>query len=549
MKTYFAKAIIFIIICATSITCKKPNEGVSLNINADITKYSVLVTVSDAQDDTKTPANISMVIEGVDAEAIYESGGTKKFEFGDGKITLISKPSAVVSDNDPLKFKIVIAAEGYLPVNYPVTINPDQNQQMIEISLVSKSNPPAGVTSATASFSLNNGAMATNGTITTPLENDKTENAQITIPANTKFYDKNGTQITGGNLSAEVLHFDSKSVESLNSYPGSFVAEDAILADGSKENITFVTAGFVSVDMKIGSSPVKKFDKPVTISMGVSNDVINPETGMTAKEGDIMPIWSYEVSDGQWKFEKNATIVKVNGVLTVSFTTDHLTWFNMDYYSRSCTQSARFRINTNGNSGMYYFEYYLENQPYPFYTREMYVTDRMEFGYYRIPSAKFKLVISKESWRNATYSYRINQGWSSFRTVTYSYLAPFKKVIAETPYTSFCNAAGTITNVNFQGASAPPIFKIDFTGKCSNKSTTIKPSVYIQFQEVGKSSPRWANLGYMSKGHLETTQLEIGKTYNFRAWYSNSYFKATHKIEKTDYKETVILPGSICNSF
>jgi hypothetical protein len=136
--------------------------------------------------------------------------------------------------------------------------------------------------------------------------------------------------------------------------------------DGILEETVFISGGFASIEIKDGSGRVaktfetssrlekaKEFEYADVLSNGlptiviqVPGGTINPETGVEVQEGDSVDVWSYEVSEGVWNDERREEITESddNGNFKVSFPTDHLTTWNLDWKGDYCAYSRTIHI-------------------------------------------------------------------------------------------------------------------------------------------------------------------------------------------------------------
>ncbi len=79
-----------------------------------------------------------------------------------------------------------------------------------------------------------------------------------------------------------------------------------------------------------------QFDQPVDIVMQTPKDLLHPGTNQPIQLGDDLPLWSYNDATAEWKYH-GLGIVEANAVDTqvfdVRLSTQHLSWFNVDFPS------------------------------------------------------------------------------------------------------------------------------------------------------------------------------------------------------------------------
>ncbi len=102
--------------------------------------------------------------------------------------------------------------------------------------------------------------------------------------------------------------------------------------------------------MRVGNTSVEQFSQPVSVQIGIKPNTNNPITGTTVRAGDVIPLWSYDENNGNWKFEGNYTVnskIGLGGNQELFIKKDdvtHLSWYNLDWFFNSCYQSATFNI-------------------------------------------------------------------------------------------------------------------------------------------------------------------------------------------------------------
>lgn len=172
--------------------CKKPTEGVRLNVNANFFEYSVAVKFVEMANTSATPSNVYISVGGRDASYIYDISGDKDLLVNDGYIQLGINPAIMPTDGNPVEFVIEASAEGYLPVSQIVKINKGETNQRFTIEMMNLTSPPAGIKVETESITLNNGVLGTAGIIT---NNKRTDSVyyddgitSVVLPEGTDFY-------------------------------------------------------------------------------------------------------------------------------------------------------------------------------------------------------------------------------------------------------------------------------------------------------------------------------------------------------------------------
>jgi hypothetical protein len=175
---------------------------------------------------------------------------------------------------------------------------------------------------------------------------------KIIVPKGVVLEDAEGKPVTG-KISVDVVHYDANTTELL---PGGLVAlaEDVPVDQNdtgkrSTQEVNFVSAGFTSVSMKNEKGDiVKNFkEKNITVTITLPKSTINPETGNLVKIGDKIPIWSYDVETGKWKYEDLGSVV-VNpddsSTWAVNYNLPHLSYWNLAWYQSFVCKTAHINI-------------------------------------------------------------------------------------------------------------------------------------------------------------------------------------------------------------
>ncbi|MFZ4797244.1 MAG: hypothetical protein ACOYMA_07090 [Bacteroidia bacterium] len=496
--------------------CKNPAEGFIITVNSDISTNNFGFRVLNANPNLEEiPPNLTMKIVGPNADLVFSSDGSKNFSVGSGIFSLILKPGIKPSLSNSIKFTVMLESNGYIKSITPIEII-DEGSKSFDIFMVKKDNPPIGVAVKEETIVLpSNGELAATTIIEIPLTNGKQETAKLEIPKGTKMLDENGNVITGS-VNISLAHFDNRSQESLNSFPGGFTATNLVDKNGKEmEPVVFETAGFISIDMSNGTQTVKSFSSPIAVSMGINENTTNPETNSIVKEGDSIPTWSLDTKTGQWTKEDVAVIVKnsTTNKLETVFNIPHLSWWNLDYYYGSCTYGSAITIKSNTNNYTYrYMEVVNSNNSYYFSIVES-VKNGNIIGFRRAPIGR-------------SVKLRIYSGTDYYNKGS---------VIAESGLFQMCGSSISLT-VNIP---PPTIVNIDISGKCVVGGRVIRPSLSVYFKEKGKY---WYDyLGFMNNGKISTDRFVLGKTYVFATYYSGRVYEYERVINSKNYTEVMSL--------
>ncbi|WP_298764246.1 hypothetical protein [uncultured Polaribacter sp.] len=525
------------------ISCENPLKDFKVAVDTAVFDKNIQITVFDPVNPINLDGSNKLNIEllGEDATKIVSDGGSKtNFPLIDGVLQLAVNPAYNTED---LRFIVRVSGKDYLTTTIPVNIN--QNDTLVNIfaNIVNIKDTPNGVSLIESIKPLKDNKLNEDLIVITD-DSGENEFTQVEIIKDTEFRDEAGNELSNsGDLKVRVVNFDSQIDESLNSFPGGFSPDSVELENGEIDNEgSFSTAGFVSIDMFVGGVEVKEFSKPITITMEVDRDVVNPNTGAKVKIGDLLPVWSYSKDDGVWKYHTETIIQENNqGNLFVKYTTTHLSWYNLDYWLRGCDDYRRFDVKIsapgvtreNGYRLATSLVYAGTNQNVSYKSnRTANFYDGKSFGYYRTPNTNLQFVVYEGS---STYAkgkevYRSNIfNGCDFNQISIN-LNDFKN-----------NLPPQIVNVN-----------INFSGVCDSR--IIKPSSFLYMLEDytnyrGQIYKRSKYVGYIRRGKITLYNITLNKEYEFQTYYKGRVYnhKYTFTSENVDL-ENFVIPDDLCNS-
>ncbi|MEJ2883488.1 hypothetical protein [Pedobacter sp. GR22-6] len=492
--------------------CKNPGEGVTININTNVLKSPTAVQfVNAVKNAPNQPDDFPVTIGGKDADKVVTITNKTQFNAVDGRIFLALKKGVVPSEANPVVFTVAAEVAGFTPATKTFRITSEAPSATV-VPLIEYANPVPGTTAVVENNPIVGGVTPTVITIETPTNPGMEEQATITIPAGTEFRDAAGNLINATSLESRVVQFGTDSPEALAAFPGGFDVANITGENGQpiEGGVAFITAGFIAMDMYAGGTEVKNFSKPIEVSMGVSPEVTNPETGTVVKAGDQVPVWSLDDKTGQWKYESEATIVKdAQGNLTASFSATHLSYWNLDWYSTFCPNTTTITYSMPGYVTEQYQVELVSSNGYVSYSYPT-LTDGAKYVQ-RLPTGNFKIVV-----RNP-----INN-----------------VIIVETP--SFNGCGGNVT-VNFPAKNDLDIVNvaINLQGTCPNKPLNTNIDSHALVYEKGKPRSQGTTV-YVKLGKLNL-QLKNNTEYVVEAQYGDAWKTANIAFKKQDFS----FPGTV----
>lgn len=303
------------------------SKGLSIDFNAK--DFIINGKVFDANTKNVVSKDVMINIEGDNKDKVEKTS----FNFKTGDIEFKLKDGIKPSISNPLKLVVVAKVDGYISSSTTLDIK-DNKSSFFSIDLVDLKQPPKGVTTAEKSgISVNNGALGSNLSANLTSK-DTNANMSIKLNEGTVLKDSSGSPLSG-NIKADVAFFDNQSSQILTNFPGGL--NNVNISNQNRDGF-FVTGGFTSIELTDSSGKkAETFSKPMEITMQIPKSTINPETGNEIKEGDKVGLWSYNPNTGKWTSENEVTIGKLDssGNYTANYSVNHLSYWNLDWFSSS----------------------------------------------------------------------------------------------------------------------------------------------------------------------------------------------------------------------
>lgn len=525
--------LLYAVLCVAGLmySCQKPTEGIKVIINSSTLFPAPTVIKFTNADSTSAnkPGTFAVTISGPGASLVQMASGGTNFQASNGIISLALTKDAHPTVANPVVFTVLATLPNFAPILQNVTIT--QNALSIyNVKALEYAKPAQGTTVLTGiATGLNAGTLPAAYAITTPQTTTMTEQATVRFDGGTQMQDANGATISAGALNFNVVQYGTNASASIQALPGGTSTATAVTTSGVaiNGNVNFVTAGLLQMNLDAGGVPVKKFSKPVSVSIELSSGLTNFATGKPIQAGDVIPYWSLNETTGQWKSEGNATlVVDSKGKLSAPIQISHLscwsvgwTWGATGAYG-TCGSSLNVTINTsdpNFKGGPYNVLLETPDGTYLGGVQGVTISNGNVVTLSSVPGiAQAKIVVS---------------GGIPYTSVQSNLFEP-------------CSAGNV--NITVPVSSNTVNVAVDILGLCNGKDLTILPSATFElYQQTGSTYTDAGTLQLVNgKG---TTGLQVGQLYYLTTTYNGKdYTTDPFSVSKTDF--TVPSPALTLNA-
>ncbi len=294
----------------------------------------------------------------IGADSLSENTGNSN----NGAVTLEVLPFEGTSE-----IQVRVTKEGFMANNVPITVVSGEDVQEIITITADLTDDVLGIGSANDAADITQSMLSATATgMSTVTENTNPASSTVMIPQNSVAQTRDGTPL-GNQLTMSVVHYDADQDESLQAFPGGFAAQIAnpndLVNSGlnsidggdpvDDDGLIFESVGFVAIEVRDEQNRIAStFDQPIEITTEIKPGTPHPtaEPSRSIQAGDEIPIWSFDEVTGEWSYEQIGTVQQsADGTLFVKFTTDHLSYYNLDYYGgQRCTINLNFVRSDSG---------------------------------------------------------------------------------------------------------------------------------------------------------------------------------------------------------
>jgi hypothetical protein len=423
---------------------------------------------------------------------------------------------------NPVIVTLVASSSGYQTTSYPINIQ-STGDNFYTIHMIKISAPPAGTSTALSTPVPTNSSGTTTATttVTTSTETTSGGSAGLTINSGTSVTDANGKSVTG-TLTANVTYFSGTNASATGALPTG-LSVGVINQDGSTSQGSIQPAAFASFTLTNQSGQLAtNFSSPVTMTFTVSGSTINPLTNAAIANGDTVPIYSFDQTSQNWKFETNATAVSNgSGGFTLTFQVSHLSnWLAGWILSggKVCTNNVTLNIT----------------------------------GSFSALTLKLKAVGQTILTENVTSG----QNSLTFKNLTlpkgipvtleaWSLLECPATLVGTTTVQDLCSVNTINLPVNASGNRTD--VECNVTAFCKNQSPVleVKPSGYTIYVMSPCGN---IDVGTVNNGSITLHGFLIGQTYTFGMVYKNSIYTQDHTVQQSSYTFNYDIADSVCNA-
>ncbi|WP_439132204.1 hypothetical protein [Polaribacter sp.] len=550
-------------ICLVIISCDFQKvtdlqDDFEIKVSADPVFSIVNLKVFNAKDGSDISENLNLSFSGEGADKIYTVNGTRDYKIENGFVTLGVNRNANVSAENPISVTASISASGYVAKSQVVNFDGSDIQE-VQISMLKESDLPQSIAIETVTETLTDNKTTKEILLEVPPANDEDDVVEVSIPADTEFYDENGNTITGSDVRVELQAFDT-SVPTLdelsetitnpetlaggfNEFPGSLEIDAPAKSNSSNKVVGSYLSPIGSlycIYYYVNGRRVSGVSRPTTYSFSVSNSTINPNTGQRVKAGDIISFYR----------TVNNTNTKIADVPLTSRTS----WWGRTYLSFTVTIPAGPGIypygfeltpscNTLSSGGGVTFKNDGKRTFYYYYVANKYNPRRaLRWGYMNFDKTYNVNANNVRYYRNRALDMLKDD--MILTIYYYSYQdRRYKEIYSEE--VSKCDLDGQTVDI-----SNPDCYQerdLDLSLECPD-ATYLLNNLYVYYKKEGDRN--WSYFDRVSNSRLngKSPCLEAGVKYQFGFWYGN--WKVTPPLteqEMLNLYQNFDLP-TICNA-
>ncbi len=496
------------------------------NLNTDLFKVLLLLQFEDANGESgRVIDEVKLTISGPNSDLIYTAEGKQNFEVKNGMVQLSIPRREIMDTNQVLELRIVAEAENYLPEVRSILFLPNQRKHE-RIALFNLNDLPSGGSKANEEFPVTPAGPMRDIIITTPRENGKSEKVTVNVRAGTRLINEQG-EVVAGTIKVNVYHFDNRSLESREAFPGGLTSYSVLDDNGNEIGpLHFVSAGYFTFDLSRAGAKIASFSKPIDVSMCLNPETNNIMTGKKIQPGDVIPLWRRDSETGVWRRQGNALLtLNEEGQIAANFQVTSPSFWTLAYFFPSnCKPGTPTSFNLQSlpedikeeENGILS----LPMQILDVATGELIgprqiiqLEDQKQISLFGIPDSRalrFQLLSSTPT---------INCQGSSGSSIVF-----------DQQFSADCESNIDLDLSNLSLGDLQ-ISNFEVFGICSSSSSQVRiyPPINLFFRPSG-CSERFEWLGSGDKGEFETASLQPGLAYDFQAILGGETFSVQNVV-------------------
>jgi len=492
----------------------------SISTNASVSFVDAATNSPIGSSSQTVPVNLSFT--GPNANKIVTSldEPLTSTSTSNGIITFGVSSSVTPTNANPVLVTLIASSNGYQTASLPISIS-SIGSTSYTINMVKISSPPQGSSTAPSTPVQTNSGGQTTSAVTVKTGNEPTSggSAGLTINTGTGITDASGNSLTGS-LTANITYTSGTNASTGGTMPTGLsvsVSQGGTTSQGYLQPAAVASFTITNQNGQLA----KNFSTPVTLTMSIPGSTINQLTNVAVKNGDTVPIYSYDESTQTWKFEVNSTAAgpDASGNFTLSFPASHLSFWLSGWIlsgGKVCTNNITINIT----------------------------------GSYSALSLKLKYSGQTILAQNVSG----NQNSLTYKNLTlpkgvpvtieaYSLLECPATLVGSTTIPDLCSTNTINLNVATPGTVD---VNVDVTAECPHKDPVMKirPSGY----DIFVLSPCGnVDLGTLNNGQITLHGLKLNATYTFGVVYQNELYTHDYTVTGTSYSTTYEISDEVCN--
>ncbi len=302
-----------------------PETPVALSF---VVSGSVVQSNDDDEFDIIGDATVQFLESGVASTNIVDVEGNQvqTLEVGDEGSFLVTRKSGSTTSS----VTAIVSAPGFITKAFNIDLsNEDDNDVLVAQFLLTPEDEEGLAADAEVSPAIS-GSTTTADIVADATPEGGSSLASATLPTGISLQNANGDAVTGSEVTLNVLGTDPSSDTK------SLVLPEGLNSDDTSDNVA-VPVSLANISLTVDGNKVKKFaGDTLKVTLAAPADLA---------AGEELTVSSLDEDTGVWMPE---TFPVTKGTGTVSFDTDHLTWFSVNKKVPVCTDGLT--VNFTGDA-------------------------------------------------------------------------------------------------------------------------------------------------------------------------------------------------------